>query len=189
MRSPFADCEATLMCEEKKVEFRKETFSYIESFYRCNITGLDFTTTELDDANIAQVYEQYREKYGIPSPAEITAIREKYGLSATKMSEILGLGINQYRLYEKGEMPSQSIGKMLALIADPKAFKAIIKHSRKQYSEKEYRALMIKIDRENSKSIEKDWNGDLQTGLLSGFANYLVTSQNNITFDNYAYGS
>lgn len=174
------------MQEEKTVEFRKETFTYIERFYRCNETGLDFTTTELDEQNIAQVYAQYREKYGIPSAAEITAIREKYGLSAAKMSEVLGLGVNQYRLYEKGEIPSQSTGKMLALIADPNAFRAVINHSRKQYSKEEYRSLMRKIDSVRAGTVAKGWNSASEPGYVS---DYLFTMHNNTTSVNYAYSS
>lgn len=184
MRSPFADCEATLVQEKKTVEFRKETFTYVERFYRCDETGLDFTTSELDEQNIAQVYTQYREKYGIPSAAEITAIRERYGLSAAKMSEVLGLGVNQYRLYEKGEIPSQSIGKMLALIADPNAFKEVINHSRKQYSVEEYRSLIRRIDNVRGGTIAKGWNSASEPGYVS---DYLITMPNDATQMNYAY--
>ena len=49
------------------------------------------------EANIFQVYNQYRVKHGIPFPDEISGIREHYGLSAAKMAQILGFGINQYR--------------------------------------------------------------------------------------------
>ncbi len=67
-----------------------------------------WTTTEMDEANIFQVYNQYRVKHGIPFPDEISGIREHYGLSAAKMAQILGFGINQYRMYEDGEVPSVS---------------------------------------------------------------------------------
>ena len=60
--------------------------------------------TALDTENMEQVYQQYRKRYGIPSAKEIMATRKRYGLSATRISEILGLGTNQYRLYESGEM-------------------------------------------------------------------------------------
>ena len=161
--------------------FRKETFSYIESFYRCNETGIEFTTPELDDENIAQVYTQYREKYGIPSAAEIAATREKYGLSAAKMSEVLGLGINQYRLYEKGEIPSQSTGKMLALITDPNAFRAVINRSRKQFSREEYRSLMNKINSIPG-SVARGWRSDSGSDYVSDCR---IMTQNN----NYSYAS
>ncbi|MDE5881336.1 MAG: helix-turn-helix domain-containing protein [Muribaculaceae bacterium] len=54
------------------------------------------------------MYNQYRVRHGIPFPDEIAGIREHYGLSAAKMAQILGLGINQCRMYENGEVPSVS---------------------------------------------------------------------------------
>ena len=44
------------------------------------------------------------EKYGVPYTDEIVAIRRRYGISAQKMSLILGIGINQYLLYKQGEV-------------------------------------------------------------------------------------
>ena len=133
------------MHEKREVVFRKETFSFEAYYYRCPVTGMEFTTTELDDKSIGQVYAQYRMKYGIPSPEEIKATRLKYGLSAARMSRVLGLGINQYRLYEGGEMPSVSIGKMLKIIEDPASFRRLVTNSRNQYKKKEYDALLSKL--------------------------------------------
>jgi transcriptional regulator with XRE-family HTH domain len=69
-----------------------------------------------------QVYNQYRDKFNIPFPDEIIRIREKYELSAAKMSEILGFGINTYRQYEAGEMPSVANAKLILMVDDPKIF-------------------------------------------------------------------
>ena len=113
MTSPFTGGVATLHSEPSSLVFRKETFYFIHQFYECQDTHERFTTTEIDEANMAQVYNQYRAKYGIPFPEEIKRIRQHYALSATKMSEILGFGENQYRLYENGDMPSEANGKVL----------------------------------------------------------------------------
>jgi DNA-binding transcriptional regulator YiaG/uncharacterized phage-associated protein len=79
-------------------------------------------TTSLDEVNMNQVYNQYRDKFNIPFPDEIIRIREKYGLSAAKMSEILGFGVNSYRQYEAGEMPSTANAKLIQMVNDPKKF-------------------------------------------------------------------
>ena len=93
--------------EVRTITFRKEEFSYIHTGI-IDEEGEMWTTTEMDEANIFQVYNQYRVKHGIPFPGEISGIREHYGLSAAKMAQILGFGINQYRMYEDGEVPSVS---------------------------------------------------------------------------------
>ena len=95
MKSPFTGGEAILKKELRTMNFRKEPFEIWFRFYKCKDSGEQFTTDELDTVNTNQVYNQYRAKYGIPFPDEIKAIREQYGLSAHKMSEILGLGTNR----------------------------------------------------------------------------------------------
>ena len=69
-----------------------------------------------------QVYNQYRDKFKIPFPDEINNIRSKYGLSASKMSEILGFGVNSYRQYEAGEIPSVANAKLIQMVDDPQNF-------------------------------------------------------------------
>ena len=93
--------------------------------------------SEQDGASLAQVYNQYRSKYGIPFPDEIQAMRERYGLSAIKMSQILGMGDNQYRLYENGEVPNLSNGRMLRSISNPKVMLDLVESYKNQLSERE----------------------------------------------------
>lgn len=154
MKSPFTGGDVKLMKEPRELVYRKETFSYIAHYYVCVDTGEQFTTTELDTLNIYQVYNQYRVKYGIPFPDEISAIRSAYGLSASKMSEILGLGVNQYRLYENGEMPSEAIGKLLKSIMNPATFIAIIESAENQFGADEYTKIIEKA-RHAVKRIEE----------------------------------
>ena len=144
MKSPFSGGNAVLRCKPSTLTFRKEEFCYIHQFYECEETHERFTTTELDEANIAQVYNQYRAKYGIPFPEEIKRIRQHYGLSATKMSAILGFGENQYRLYENGDMPSEANGKVLMSIMNPDVFRTFVENARGQFAEADYEKLMAK---------------------------------------------
>lgn len=108
--------------ERRSIAFRKETFEIVFHYYKCEDSGEQFTTSSLDEVNMNQVYNQYRDKFNIPFPDEILRIREKYGLSAARMSEILGFGINSYRQYEAGEMPSVANAKLIQLVEDPKKF-------------------------------------------------------------------
>lgn len=122
MKSPFTNKEMILTKEKRSMEFRKEKFDIIFHYYKCKDSGEQFTTTSLDEVNLNQVYNQYRDKFNIPFPDEIIRIREKYGLAAAKMSEILGFGVNSYRQYEAGEMPSVANAKLIQMVSDPKKF-------------------------------------------------------------------
>src|SRR5690606_33005758 len=102
MKSPITGKEMKLIKEKRSMSFRKEQFEVIFHYFKCADSGEQFTTTEFDEVNMNQLYNQYRDKFNIPFPAEIIKIREKYGLPASKMSVILGFGINSYRQYENG---------------------------------------------------------------------------------------
>lgn len=122
MKSPLTGKEMIVATEPRSMEFRKETFEIVFHSYKCVDSGEQFTTTSLDELNINQVYNQYRQKYRIPFSLEIQRIREKYGLPASKMSLILGFGVNSYRHYEAGEMPSISNARLIQMIDDPVKF-------------------------------------------------------------------
>lgn len=122
MKSPITGKEMKLTKERRLMDFRKETFKIVFHYYKCEDSEEQFTTTSLDEVNMNQVYNQYRDKFNIPFPDEIIRIRERYSLSAAKMSEILGLGINSYRQYESGEMPSIANAKLIQMVDDPKYF-------------------------------------------------------------------
>lgn len=144
--SPFTGGVAMLLHEPSTLLFRKESFHCVHQFYECQDTHERFTTTEIDEANLSQVYNQYRAKYGIPFPEEIKRIRQHYGLSASKMSEILGFGENQYRLYENGDMPSEANGKVLMSIMNPEIFRIFVDNARGQFSDEEFTKLLEKAE-------------------------------------------
>lgn len=129
MESPFTGGKVKLVKEPKELEFRNETVEIVYHSWQCIDTGELFTTDELDMLNINQVHNKYREKHNIPFPDQIRETRRKYGLSATKMSELLGFGVNTYRNYESGEVPQASNGKLIKLAGNPEEFLRLVEIS------------------------------------------------------------
>ncbi len=128
-----------------EITFRKENFKIRHLYYYCTTSAEEFTTTDLDEVNLAQVHNQYRAKHNLPFVEEMKEIRAKYGLSAPKMSEVLGFGTNSYRNYENGEVPSKSNGTTIALISEPKAFRAVVERYL-GFEEKKKLRLLARID-------------------------------------------
>ena len=126
MKSPITGKEMKLIKERRSMHFRKEEFEVVFHYYKCEDSGEQFTTTSMDEVNMNHVYNQYRDRFNIPFPDEITRIREKYGLPANKMSEVLGFGVNTYRQYEAGEIPSIANAKLIQMAEDPKIFMGMI---------------------------------------------------------------
>lgn len=172
MKSPFTGGRVTLHNEPATLVYRKEEFRYINSYYVCVDTGTPFTAGGMDNANLTQVYNQYRVRYSIPFADEIRLLRESYGLSALKMSTVLGFGDNQYRLYESGEMPSLSNGRLLKSIMDAHTFRKFVEYARVQLSQKEYNTIVQNIeDRDNAPSDSDYANRLIFNGLSRGAEN------------------
>lgn len=177
MKSPFTGKEMLRVFEERTWKFRGEEYSYIHSAWRCEDTGELFTDDESDTAGFVQVTNQYREKYGIPYKDEIIAVRSRYGISAAKMSLILGLGVNQYRLYEQGEVPSVSNGRMIRSIMNPSVMLDMVESSRNELSEAEYGKISNRIrtaiwDGDNRKIIQHEVGRVFSSprGAVNGYA-------------------
>jgi putative zinc finger/helix-turn-helix YgiT family protein len=143
---PYCDGMASLQKETRDLAYRKDQFKIVAHFYKCEKCGEEFTTTETDTISLIQAHNQYREKYNIPFPEEIAAIREKYELSAAKMSEILGLGANGYGNYEKGEMPVPALGKLIATAANPSVFKQFLLDARPFFSDNSFEKAQEKVE-------------------------------------------
>jgi len=126
MKSPYTGKEMILCKEERPFSFRKEEYIVVYHFFKCPDSNESFTTTELDDLNLNQLYNQYRSKYKLPFPDEIKRLREKYSLSASKMSEVLGFGPNSYRNYENGEVPNMSNSRLIQLAKNAREFKKLL---------------------------------------------------------------
>lgn len=149
--------------EVRTTTFRKEEYSYIHTGIM-DEDGEMWTTTEMDEANIFQVYNQYRLKHGIPFPDEISGIREHYGLSAAKMAQILGFGINQYRMYEDGEVPSVSNARTIIASREKDVFMSFVEASKSEMSEQEYQRIRKKVE-----IADGDYKSIVQPSAYTGF--------------------
>ena len=147
MKSPFTGKEMKRTWEKRTWEFRGENYEYMHTGWVCEDTGERFTTDESDTAAYIQVTNQYRAKYGIPYTDEIVEIRNKYGLSAAKISQLLGIGINQYRKYEQGEVPSVSNGRLIRSIMNPKVMLDMIESSKGELQEQEHKKLTQRLEK------------------------------------------
>lgn len=118
MKSPFTGGEAIRKFKFETFTFRKESYTVKRGYFQCKDTGKTFSNAETDVAVMNDLYAQYRKRHCIPSPEELKELRGKYGFSARTMSKIAGIGINQYSLYEKGEMPTIVVGQKLRSLFD-----------------------------------------------------------------------
>jgi hypothetical protein len=177
MKSPFTGGEVILIKENRTQEFRGSEFIFTYHYYKCKDTGEEFTNTALDEVNLNQVYNQYRVKEGIPFRDEIIAYRKQFEIPATKMSQILGFGINMYGKYEAGEIPSVSNGRMIQNICkDPVSFKQFIEQiTIPEITAEEKRRILIKSDKAITEKIREISNGFEKHAALGNFERSKLT--------------
>ena len=133
-----------LVRQKQTQQYRKESFTIYQHFYHCIDSGGQFSTEDLNRVNQAQLHNQYRERCHIPFCEEIIKLRRQFGLSATRMAEVLGFGVNVYRHYENGEIPSISNARLINLCQDPQNFLQLATISG-ALGEKEMRKLKARI--------------------------------------------
>ena len=134
--SPITGGMMELCTETASVEYRGETISYEKSYYHCVDSDLEFADEELEAANLKRIYDTYRHIHAIPSAEELKAVRERYGIPSSAMSWILGLGENQFGLYEEGTVPALSVGKLLSFAMEPENMREMLRSARSLFSEK-----------------------------------------------------
>lgn len=164
MKSPFTGGETILLTETRKAVFRKEEYEYTYLCYQCVDTKETFTTTQMDMVNTLQIYNVYRTAHGIPFPDEIKDVRNRYGLSASKMSKILGFGDNQYRLYENGEMPSIANGRVLKAIQSSVTFETFLDAAKDSIPENEF----LKAKKRLSEYADQEFIRGIMCNLIYG---------------------
>lgn len=158
LRSPLGSGDAVLKRRIITETFRKDIFDVIDHYYECEQTGEEFGTEETENLHKVQVENQYRDKYGLPFPDQIRRIREAYNVSASKMSEILGLGANSYRSYELGEVPSVGNGRFIKSAQDPGRFLELLRMSQEVIGPEEFEKLTKRVSKMieiNRREIEK----------------------------------
>lgn len=129
MKSPLTGKEMKVQFEPRSLKYRKESFTIMFQYYLCEDSGEKFEDEVFAHLNNTQVLNKYRAKNNMPFTHEIIDLRKRYGLSASKMSEILGFGVNTFRNYENGEMPTTAHARLLQLVSDPKELCRLVRIS------------------------------------------------------------
>jgi len=185
MKSPFTGKEMSIQKEWRTLNFRKDEFKILFHSFKCDETGEQFEDDLFAQLNYNQLVNQYREKYSIPFPEQIIAIREKYDISASRMSEILGFGTNSYRKYESGEVPSQSNALLIQLVDDPHEFKKLIdlcKTIELRVKEKLLSKIQILLEEQKSTKFKKQLeNYFFGACLPNAFTGYMIPSLEKFT--------
>ena len=129
-------CDTTLDKEETFVEthvesgcVRGEEISVEMPVRICTACHTVLNDNALDNAIDIAIFDVYRERHNIIFPAEIIALREKYGLSQKNLALLLGLGEITVHRYEGGALAEVAPSKLLRLMGNPANMRAMLDES------------------------------------------------------------
>jgi hypothetical protein len=60
MKSPLSGREMKLMSEPSTMDYKGKTYNVIHHYYLCELSNEQFTTTELDEQNLDELYKQVK---------------------------------------------------------------------------------------------------------------------------------
>lgn len=143
-------------CEEKvkaDIVQREETFtvkgekiSVPASVLVCSKCKNDIFDEELDGANVAAAYNEYRKQHSLLLPSKIREIRERYGLSQRSLGRLLEWGEITVNRYETGEIQDAVHNEVLELIDNPENMKKIFEKNMHLLSPSLRESLKKRID-------------------------------------------
>lgn len=127
---PCSNCEAIepveLVKREESLVMKGKTITYLAEFYRCSACGTEFEDMDQLDRNLDSAREAYDLLYATPSPAQLRALREKYGASQKAFGLLMGFGEATMHNYEKGDRTPEPANRLLLnLASDPWIFKKV----------------------------------------------------------------
>ena len=110
--------EETVTIKSREVRFNAQA-------YRCSHCGEQFEAAGQLGRNLDAAREAYARMYESPTPAQLVALRSRYGASQKAFSLVLGFGELTMNSYEQGAQPDSANRLLLKLAENPAIFKAM----------------------------------------------------------------
>ncbi|MGA2640521.1 MAG: type II TA system antitoxin MqsA family protein [Spirochaetia bacterium] len=114
-----------LIEREEIVTIKGREVRFNAQAYRCSQCGEQFEAAGQLDRNLDAAREAYARMYDSPTPAQLVALRSRYGASQKAFGLILGFGELTVNSYEQGALPDSANRLLLKLAENPAVFKAM----------------------------------------------------------------
>ena len=126
-------------------EVKGEPITILAKVRVCKTCDKDIFDEALDDQTLQAAYDIYRRKHKIISPAEIRALRDRYGLSQRGLGAVLDWGPITIHRYEAGSLPDEAHNQVLRLLQDPFNMAQIIKDNPDAFEAEPYAKILERL--------------------------------------------
>jgi len=125
---------------------------------------------KLEDRNLENIYNHYRNKHSLLTPNKIKETREKYGVSQRAFSRILGWGEVTIHRYETGALQDRSHNDALVLLENPDNMKTLLENNKNKINRKDY----INIKETLQKLMKDDIDKTLEENITKKYFNEVL---------------
>lgn len=125
------DVDFTVVNKQMDGTIKGETYTYLGKVAHCIDCNSEIYVEEINDYNLKELYDKYREKHGIVSLDTILKISEKYAMGKRPLSLLLGWGEQTFSRYCDGDVPTKQYSEILQRIYDePKYYEQILEENK-----------------------------------------------------------
>lgn len=103
---------------DETLQIKGEPITTLTPIRVCNTCDEEISDEELDGPSLSHAFDVYRIKHRLIMPAEIQALRDRYGLSQRNLAALIGLGEITIHRYENGSLPDEAQNQVLRFIGD-----------------------------------------------------------------------
>ncbi len=165
----------TITIHEESI-FKNVPVEYEAEYYYCSAAEETYADEQQISANDIAMKNAYREKMGLLTSNQISAIRARYGISQSDLCLLLGWGgktITRYESHQVQDIAHDSI--LRKLMADPEWFLQLLKAKKEALSSASYE----KYFEAGTSLFEQDHDQYLKSAIMARYARFLLNPEAN----------
>ena len=133
--------------------FKGETVEYDATYEYCEKANETIASEKMMSSNDISMKNAYRKKMGLLETTEICAIRQKYGISQSDLSSVLGWGEKTITRYESHQVQDMAHNAILQKIdQDPEWYMSLLEEAKEKFSDSTFEKYYTK-----AKEIYEDY--------------------------------
>ena len=162
--------EVKIITVQEKNVFKGVPVEYYAEYNYCSSANETYADEHQISANDIAMKNAYREKMGLLTSRQISAIRTRYGISQSDLCLLLGWGgktITRYESHQVQDIAHDTILRKLA--ADPEWFLQLLKAEKKSLSSASYE----KYFEAGTTLFEQEHDQYLKSAIMAKYARFL----------------
>ena len=181
------DVEYSTKSVPMTASIKGKQYSYTGTEAHCKECGSAVYVSEIIDANLRALYDEYRKENNIIPLDEIKKIPAKYSIGKRPLSLLLGWGEQTFSRFADGDIPSKQYSDILQRIYnDPEYYLQLLISNKNNLKsaisyEKSYKATQKLINESQNNSANINFDSNKSSDKINNVIQYLLIKCEDIT--------